>query len=175
MGQGIVSRRTLLGATATGVVTAGAVVGLSGCGTTDWYPYDVTPDVHVLRSLIREKQRTVDRYERALTDGAGPPELLEGFLEHHLSHVDALLESLPEGVGPSEEPEASGEPRGTEDAATETDPTAPLDAVGLRLLESAAASSRPDQAAAVTDPGLAQLVSAIGACEAGHAHLLDRA
>ncbi|HJE61636.1 MAG TPA: ferritin-like domain-containing protein [Nocardiopsis listeri] len=168
--QGNVSRRTVLGVTATGVVAAGAVGGLSGCGTADWYPYDVTPDVSVLRSLIREKERTVARYEQALADGVSPGDLLEGFREHHLAHLDSLLEALPEGVGPSAEPE---EPEGSD--GTGTDPGRPLDTAGLRLVEAVASSSRLDQAAAVTDPGLAQLVSAIGACEAVHAHLLDEA
>jgi hypothetical protein len=40
------------------------------------------------------------------------------------------------------------------------------------VLEAAATSARLDQAGAVTDSALAQLISAIGACEAGHAHLL---
>ena len=173
MGQGNVSRRAVLGVTATGVVAASAVVGLGGCGTADWYPYDVTPDVSVLRSLIREKERTVARYEQALADGAGPGDLLEGFREHHLAHLDALLEALPEGVGPSAGPEDPDTAEGSVQA--ETDPGPPLDTAGLRLVEAAAASSRLDQTAAVTDPGLAQLVSAIGASEAAHAHLLDEA
>ncbi|WP_150238868.1 ferritin-like domain-containing protein [Nocardiopsis quinghaiensis] len=168
MGIGCVSRRTVLGATAavgTGV--------LAGCGGTEWYPSDMTPDEYVLRSVIREKERMVTRYEAAVAGDSGPPELLERFLEHHLSHLDALLEALPEDSAPT--PSAEGPDASP--SAPEEDPA--LDAVrgaaGLGVLEAAATSARLDQAGAVTDPGLSQLISAIGACEAGHAHLLAEA
>lgn len=176
MGQWNVSRRTVLGVTVKGAavtaLAAGSTMASSGCGTTDWYPYDVTPDVYVLRSLIAEKKRMVARYELALADAVEPTGLLEGFLEHHLAHLDALLSALPEGVGPqAPEEESEDGPTSMEDEPAE--PSSPLDVAGLRVLEAAAASARLDQAAAVTDPGLAQLVSGIGACEAGHAHLFD--
>ncbi|OOC55181.1 MULTISPECIES: ferritin-like domain-containing protein [Nocardiopsis] len=165
MGIGCVSRRTVLGATAA--VGAGV---LAGCGGTEWYPSDVTPNEYVLRSVIREKKRMVARYEAAVAEGSGPPELLGRFLEHHLSHLDALLEALPEGSAPTPPVEGAG----ASPSAPEEDPA--LDAVpgagGLGVLEAAATSARLDQAGAVTDQGLAQLISAIGACEAGHAHLL---
>ncbi|MEU3017934.1 hypothetical protein ABZ635_11150 [Nocardiopsis sp. NPDC007018] len=162
----------LSGVAVTGVV-AGAV-GVSGCGGADWYPYDVTPDVAVLRALIREKERAVVRVEAALAGGTGPGDLLERLLEDHATHLDALLDALPEGVAAhaedAEDDDADGAPPG-EDVPVE----GVADTPGLRALAAAATSARLDQAAAVTDPGLAQLVSAIGACEAGHAHLLARA
>ncbi|MFD6951545.1 hypothetical protein A6A08_12000 [Nocardiopsis sp. TSRI0078] len=167
MGIGCVSRRTVLGATAavgTGI--------LAGCGRTEWYPSDVTPDEYVLRSVVREKERMVARYEAAVAEGAGPQELLERFLEHHLSHLDALLEALPESSSPTPPAEADASPSAPEeDPAPDTAPGA----AGLGVLEAAATSARLDQAGAVTDPGLSQLISAIGACEAGHAHLLAEA
>ncbi|WP_017584944.1 ferritin-like domain-containing protein [Nocardiopsis ganjiahuensis] len=179
MGQGDVSRRTVLGLTVTGLAVTGVAVGVSGCGTADWYPFDVTPDVSVLRSLIREKERAVVRYESALEHGTGPAELLEQLLEHHVTHLDALLDALPEGVGAHDAAPAGaeGSDTGAETADPQEDPAldAVLDVAGLRALAAAATSARLDQAAAVTDPGLAQLISGIGACEAGHAHLLDRA
>lgn len=179
MGQWNVSRRTVLGVTvksaAVTALVAGSTLTTNGCGTTDWYPYDVTPDVYVLRSLIAEKKRMVARYGRSLADAVEPTELLEGFLEHHLTHLDALLSALPEGVGPeaSEEETENGEGGSSSAEDEPAEPDVPLDVAGLRVLEAAAASARLDQAAAVMDPGLAQLVSGIGACEAGHAHLLD--
>lgn len=175
MGQGEVSRRTVLGLTVTGVAVTGVAVGASGCGTTDWYPFDVTPDVSVLRSLIREKERMVVRYEAALEQGTGPAELLEQLREHHVTHLDALLDALPEGVDTHDvDPE---DVEGAEPVTPQEDPAldAVLDTAGLRALAASATSARLDQAAAVTDPGLAQLISGIGACEAGHAHLLARA
>lgn len=172
MGQGYVSRRTVLGLTVTGFAVTGVAVGASGCGAADWYPFDVTPDVSVLRSVIREKERTVVRYETALAEGTGPAELLERLLEHHVTHLDALLDALPEGVDADPGEAEDGEPvTPREDPALD----AVLDVSGLRALAAAATGARLDQAAAVTDPGLAQLISGIGACEAGHAHLLARA
>lgn len=157
-----VSRRMMLGATA--VLGVGI---LGGCGGTEWYPADVTPDEYVLRAVIREKERMIARYETAISEGSGPVELLERFLEHHLAHLDALSEALPEDTALAE-PDAS--------APTDEEPLAPgLDAAGLGVLEAAATSARLDQAGAVTDPGLAQLLGSIGACEAGHAHLLAQA
>ncbi|WP_201294851.1 MULTISPECIES: hypothetical protein [unclassified Nocardiopsis] len=162
MGIGCVSRRAVLGATLA--VGTGA---LAGCGRVEWYPSDMTPDTYVLRSVIRDKERMVARYEAALAGGSGPADLLRDFLEHHLSHLDALTEALPEEEpAPAEEasePEELPPPEGVPDTAA------------LGVLEAAATSARLDQAGAVTDPGLAQLISAVGACEAGHAHLLARA
>lgn len=168
-GTGYVSRRTVMGAVIAGATTAG----LAGCGGIDWYPSDMTPDEYVLRSLIREKERMVVRYQRALAESDGPTELWERLLEHHIAHVDTLIDALPEGAEASVEPQ-EGESVSAPASESPT-PTEPLDLAALRALESAAASTRPDQVAAVTDPGLAQLISAIGACEAGHAHLLDNA
>ncbi|WP_017581785.1 ferritin-like domain-containing protein [Nocardiopsis valliformis] len=181
MGQGDVSRRTVLGLTVTGVAVTGVAVGAGGCGTADWYPFDVTPDVSVLRSLIREKERMVVRYEAALERGTGPAELLEQLWEHHVTHLDALLDALPEEVGAydadPDDVEGAGDGEDGEPVTPQEDPAldAVLDVAGLRALAAAATSARLDQAAAVADPGLAQLISGIGACEAGHAHLLARA
>lgn len=162
-----VSRRMMLGATA--VLGVGI---LGGCGGTEWYPADVTPDEYVLRAVIREKERMIARYETAISEGSGPVELLERFLEHHLAHLDALSEALPEDTALAE-PDASA-PADEEPSAPGLD-AAGLDAAGLGVLEAAATSARLDQAGAVTDPGLAQLLGSIGACEAGHAHLLAQA
>lgn len=183
MGQGDVSRRTVLGFTVRGLAVTGAAaagaVGVSGCGSADWYPFDVTPDVSVLRSLIREKERMVVRYETALEHDTGPAELLGRLLEHHVTHLDALFDALPEGVGTHDvDPEeVDGSDVEGEPVTPQEDPAldAVLDVAGLRALAAAATGARLDQAAAVTDPGLAQLISGIGACEAGHAHLLARA
>lgn len=164
--NGGVSRRTVLGAAVAGAAAAG----LAGCGTSEWYPSDVTPDEYVLRSVIREKQRMVARYETAIAEGTGPADLLERLLGHHLTHVDALVEALPEDASPRTPADLA---EGGPSSPPEEPPAgAALDAAALRLLESAATSARLDQAGAVADPGLAQLISGIGACEAGHAYLL---
>jgi hypothetical protein len=167
VGEVGVSRRTVLGA----VVAVAGTAGLSGCGGADWYPADVTPDEHVVRSLLWEKELVTARYAAAIETGSAPADLLERLRAHHLEHVDALTAALPEGSAAPEAQEAA------DPSARPTDPapgTAP-DAEGLRVLEASAAAARIDQAAAVSDPGLAQLISGIGACEAVHAHLLARA
>lgn len=165
MGEVSVSRRTVLGAVAAGA----AVAGVSGCGGAEWYPADVTPDEHVIRSLLWEKELVAARYTRALETGSGPAELLELLRGHHLEHADALTAALPEGSQAAME---SADP--SERPADPAPDTAP-DTEGLRVLEASAAAARIDQAAAVSDPGLAQLISGIGACEAVHAHRLARA
>jgi hypothetical protein len=161
-GHRCVNRRTVLGAAAAGV----AAVGLSACGGAEWYPADVTPDAYVVRAVLREKERMVTRYETAIAHGAEPAELLRRLLEHHLAHADALADALPDDAEPS--PEASEPPEAGPPLDT------PLSAEDLLALESSATAARLDQAAAVTDAGLAQLICGIGACEAGHAHLLDQ-
>ena len=164
----VISRRTVLGAAVAGA----AVAGLAACGEAEWYPADVTPDEYVLRSVIRDKERMVVRYEAAIAEGSGPAELLERLLGHHLTHMDALVESLPEDASPTapaDLADGEGDPPAEDPASG-----AVMDAAGLRLLESAATSARLDQAGSVSDPGLAQLISGIGACEAGHAYLLGR-
>ena len=165
MGEAGVSRRTVLGAVA--VVTGAA--GLSGCGGVEWYPADVTPDEHVVRYLLREKELVTARYTAAIEAGSAPADLLERLRVHHVEHMDALTAALPEK---SAAPEAPASPSAQ---APDPAPSAAPDAEGLRVLEASAAAARIDQAATVSDPGLAQLISGIGACEAVHAHLLARA
>ncbi|GAB2511042.1 ferritin-like domain-containing protein [Nocardiopsis aegyptia] len=164
-GHRCVNRRTVLGAAAAGA----AAVGLSACGGAEWYPADVTPDEYVVRAVLREKERMVTRYETAIAHGAEPADLLERFLEHHLAHADALADALPDDAGPLPEPSPEASAPAVEGPALDT----PLTAAGLLVLESSATAARLDQAGAVTDAGLAQLICGIGACEAGHAHLLD--
>jgi len=164
-----VSRRTLLGMAVAGA----SVAAVTGCGTVDWYPSDTTPDEHVLRSLLREKERMLVRYEKALADGAGPSDLWEQVSQNHRAHLDALKDALPEDA----EPTAPAEEGAPEPVPADEDPDlaeAPSPAA-LRAVEAAAAGTRSDQAAAVTDRGLAQLIGSIGACEAGHAYLLENA
>lgn len=162
-----VSRRALLGM----VVAGASAAAVTGCGTVDWYPSGTTPDEHVLRSLLREKERLLVRYEKALADGSGPSDLLDRLSENHRAHLDALTDALPEGAEPTP-PAEEGSP-GPVPPEEDPDLAEAPSTAALRAMEAAAAGARPDQAAAVTDRGLAQLIGSIGACEAGHTYLLD--
>lgn len=171
MGQAAdgVNRRAFLGMTVAGA----SVAVIAGCDTVDWYPSDTTPDEHVLRSLLREKERMLVRYESALADGSGPADLLERVSENHRTHLDALTDALPEGAEPTP-PSEEGAP-GPVPADEDPDLAEAPSSSALRAMEAAAAGARSDQAAIVTDQGLAQLIGSIGACEAGHAYLFDDA
>src|SRR5690606_40007683 len=82
-----------------------------------------------------------------------------------LRHLAVLRDRLPERDGP--EPEVSALP--------ETPPPAATDRAGLRMAEEGAVANRLRQLSEVTDPALAQLLASVGACEAGHVHLLSEA
>lgn len=156
------SRRTVL----AGGVLAAAVFGVSGCRGSDWYPSEVTPDEYLLRSAIAEKERLVARYTATLDSGtAEDPALYEELRGHHERHLAVLRERLPERDGA--EPEVSASPGAP--------PPAAVDRAGLRVAEEAAAANRLRQLGEVTDPALAQLLASVGACEAGHVHLLSEA
>lgn len=163
------SRRTLL----TSAVAALTVTGASGCRGARWYPNEVSPNEYVLRSVIASKKRTITRYEAALANGDGPTDLLEQLLGRHRHHLETLRERLPEHG--NDEPWA---PENSPDASAPSGPDAaeageePVSVSGLRVVEESAAGERPRQLTKLTDPGLAQLIASVGACEAGHAHLL---
>ncbi|RNL82715.1 ferritin-like domain-containing protein [Halostreptopolyspora alba] len=155
-------------------IAALTVTGASGCRGSRWYPSEVTPNEYVLRSVIAGKKRTITRYETALANEDGPTDLLERLLGRHRHHLETLRERLPEHG--NDEPWA---PENSPDASTSSGPdtaaeTAPasVSVSGLRVAEESAAGERPRQLPKLTDPGLAQLIASIGACEAAHAHLL---
>ncbi|MEY9213399.1 hypothetical protein NI17_000965 [Thermobifida halotolerans] len=155
-------RRTVL----AGGALAAAVLGVSGCRGSDWYPSEITPDEYLLRSVIAEKERLVSRYTALLdSGGADDPGLYEELRGHHERHLAVLRERLPERDGTAPSPSPSSEP-----------PPAPAaDRDGLRVAEEAAAAHRLRQLGEAADPALAQLLASIGACEAGHVHLLSEA
>lgn len=143
---------------------AAAALGTAGCRGSDWYPNEVTPDEHLLRSAIAEKQRLVSRYTGLLdSGGGGDPERYAEFRDHHERHLAVLRERLPERAGDTPSPSA----------VPEVPPD--VDVGDLRVAEEAAAANRLRQLGEATDPALAQLLASVHACEAGHAHLLREA
>ncbi len=142
-----------------------AVLGASGCRGSDWYPSEVTPDEYLLRAAIAEKERLVARYTAAIDAGAvRDPGLCEELRGHHERHLAVLRDRLPPR---DTEPEVSASPGAPAPEATDEE--------GLRLAEEAAAANRLRQLGQATDPALAQLFASVGACEAGHVHLLSEA
>ncbi|GAA3765067.1 hypothetical protein HDA32_001257 [Spinactinospora alkalitolerans] len=163
-----VSRRTVI----AGAIAGLAAVGLSGCQGARWYPSEISPDEYLLRGAIAEKERIVARYRATISAGRGPVELLERLVGDHERHLGALRDRLPEREeeprgGATGAPEAGGAPE------TAPEPDAPVPVPALRVAEEAAAASRARQMTEVADSGLAQLFASVGACEAGHAHLLS--
>src|SRR5690606_3737664 len=91
------------------------------------------------------------------------PEPYGAFRARHEQHLAVLQERLPELDASTPAPSAS----------PDTLPSPDGDRHGLRVAEEAAAANRLRQLGEVSDPALAQLFASIGACEAGHAHLLS--
>ena len=155
------SRRAVL----AGGALAAAVMGLSGCRGSDWYPSEVTPDEYLLRSVIAEKERLVARYTATLNSGtADDPGLYEELRGHHERHLAVLRTGFRNGTAQNRRspPSLRRLPAAT-------------DRAGLRMAEEGAVANRLRQLSEVTDPALAQLLASVGACEAGHVHLLSEA
>ncbi|MDA0567839.1 hypothetical protein LG943_26465 [Streptomonospora sp. S1-112] len=164
--SGAVTRRTVV----VGALAGVAATALAGCQGPRWYPSDISPDEYVLRSVITEKERMIARYEATVAAGDGPMDLLERLLDDHRAHVEALRVRLPEEPGRT--PEDSAPSPGP---SPEPVPETPLGVGELRVAEQSAAESRGRQVERLTDSGLAQLLAAVGACEAGHTRLLAEA
>jgi len=164
---GALSRRTVV----VGALAGVAAAALSGCQGPRWYPSEISPDEYVLRSAITGKERMIARYEATLADWDGPADLLERLVGHHREHVAALRKRLPER--PGRQPEGGPDPTSAPSPAPV--PDEPVTVAGLEVAEDSAAASRSRQLARLSDPGLAQLIASIGACEAGHARLLSEA
>ncbi|GAA3758848.1 ferritin-like domain-containing protein [Salinactinospora qingdaonensis] len=159
-----VSRRAAIVGALAGLTS----VGLSGCQNTQWYPSEITPDEYILRSVIADKQRAIASYRATLSADQGPTETLRTLLSNHERHLRALRQRLPADAA-SPETSASA---ATPSAAADPTPEGPLSVAALRVLEETAAGARPTQVTEIADRSLAQLVAGVGACEAGHAHLL---
>ncbi|GLU46446.1 hypothetical protein [Nocardiopsis ansamitocini] len=159
MRQDAVSRRT---------VFAGALVatlGACGCQGTRWYPHEISPDEHLLRSAIAEEETLIARYQALIRsldeDETG---FLGDCLKRHERHRAALVERLPESaetVLPTEPSRGPG---------PEAEPDEDVTRIGVA--EQAASTNRMRQLTEVFDPALAQLLASIGACEASHAYLI---
>ncbi|ACY98872.1 hypothetical protein [Thermomonospora curvata] len=158
-----VPRRAVLG----GLVASAA---LGGCTRADPPPaVSPGPDVAVLTAAIAAEQRLIMLHEAVLRAHAGLAGRLEPMLAHHREHLRVLQRHYVPGTGEG----ASAAP-----VPSPTPFQAPAGRSGalaaLRRAESEAAAARAADVVKIA-PGMAQLLASIGACEAGHAALLEAA
>ncbi|MEU7828243.1 hypothetical protein [Nonomuraea sp. NPDC049129] len=141
-----------------------AAAALSGCDASDTPQPSPTPSEDpervLLRQLIADKEHTIALYSALIAGGATK---LTPFRDRHQAHLDELRKRLPGGPAPS-----------PSSPAPQTPAPVPKTSVSrLREAERRAAALRVRQLAGVS-PQLAQLIAAIGACEAAHALALPR-
>jgi hypothetical protein len=126
--------------------------------------------VAVLTAAIAAEEHLIALYEAVRTSHSQLGRHLDPPLAHHRDHLSALRRHYRAGT-------VSEGPRGTAPASPAR-PTAPADAAqalaALRLAERQAATARVRDVERV-EPGFAQLLASIGACEAGHVMALGRA
>ncbi|MEU7746404.1 hypothetical protein [Nonomuraea sp. NPDC049158] len=137
-----------------------AAAALSGCGASDTPQPSPTPsddpERALLRQLIADKEHTIALYSVLIAGGATK---LTPFRDRHQAHLDALRKRLPGGP--------------TTPSASATAPAPKTSLSRLREAERRSAALRVRQLAGVS-PQLAQLIAAIGACEAAHVLALPR-
>ncbi|GLW98026.1 hypothetical protein [Microtetraspora sp. NBRC 16547] len=170
-GGSTLTRRSLLGAAAAGVLVSGCS---SSPAAKPGPPRPPDPETLLLRSLIADKERTVDLYRRAALSQPRSATALQPFAQRHLAHLAAMRRMLPQGAEASAlAPSASAATSAT--AAPSPSPSAStgVSLAELRGAERRAAAARPGQMAGAS-PALSQLLASVGACEAVHVIALGR-
>ncbi|MFG2086631.1 MULTISPECIES: ferritin-like domain-containing protein [unclassified Spirillospora] len=153
-----VSRRALLG---RGAVLAGSALVLpwaAGCAA-ETVPHK---DVPTLVGAIASEQNLIASYEAARAANASLAGRLDPVLAHHREHLAVLKRHYVPGSG-----DRAGEGGAIPPPSATPVPAGSEALAALRAAEDRAAKARRDDAAKA-DPGLAQLLASIGACEAGH-------
>ncbi|WP_157408010.1 hypothetical protein [Actinomadura atramentaria] len=152
------------------VLRAGLGAGLAlplaaGCGPADEArPAAERAEVAVLVGAVAAEQDIIALYEAARAARVLPAARLEAILGRHREHLAALRRLYVPGSGTRARALPSATPR-----------TAPARSRLLAELRAAEAKAARDRLAEVAkaDPGLAQVLASIGACEAGHAAALE--
>jgi hypothetical protein len=161
-------RRALLHG--AGVLSLPLVLG--GCSKKRLQELKPHPDVAVLTAAIAAEEHLIALYEAVKTTHAELGRRLDPPLAHHRDHLSALRRHYRGGTA-SKSP--GGPPVPTPAAPLPTASGEPAQALAtLRLAERQAAAARVRDVERV-QPGFAQLLASIGACEAGHAMALSRA
>jgi hypothetical protein len=120
------------------------------------------PDVAVLTGAIRSEEQLIALYEVVTQAHPDLTARLGPMLAHHRDHLSVLRRHYIPATGETPTPTPTPRP---------VPPAQPLPA--LRDAERQAAADRVRDVTGVS-AGMAQLLAAIGACEAGHAALLNR-
>ncbi|MCO5974505.1 hypothetical protein [Actinoallomurus soli] len=122
------------------------------------------PEVSVLTAAIQNEAALIALYEAVLRTHRSLADRLKPLHDHHTQHLAVLQRHYVPGTN-----------TGTATPAPRPAVTAPGSEsralAALRSAERKAASARAEDAVRA-DPGLAQLLACIGACEAGHAQSL---
>jgi hypothetical protein len=147
--------------------SAAAITAMAGCTSVGQAAAPTpAPEVSVLTAAIEDEAALIALYEavlgahRSLADRLGP------LRDHHTRHLAVLQRHYVPGTRTGT---ATPAPR-----ATATAPDSESRALSaLRSAERRAAAARAGDVRRA-DPGLAQLLACIGACEAGHAQSLAR-
>lgn len=161
------SRRALIGWSAALALPASPL--LAGCKAVAPAKAD-TAALPVLVAAITAEQDLVARYEAARSAHAELAWLLDPALAHHREHLAVLRRHYVPGSG-----RRAGEGGKIPPSAPVTPPAGGTRAVLADLWQAeTSAAARHTAAVAKADPGLAQLLASIGACEAGHAEALGR-
>ncbi|MEW2358298.1 hypothetical protein [Spirillospora sp. NPDC029432] len=159
-------RRALLG--------AGAALGLplvGGCGGAgrDAGTAAARAELTVLVGAIAAEQDLIALYEAVRGAHAPLAARIDPALAHHREHLAVLKRHYRPGSGDRADEAAIPAPRAQRAPAGRARALA-----ALRQAEERAAAARAAEAGKV-EPGLAQLLASIGACEAGHAAALEGA
>lgn len=118
------------------------------------------PEVILLDGVIDDEAALIALYDAVLAAHQGLADRLKAPRDHHVQHLAVLKRHY-----------VPGSTTGTTTPAPRPVVTAPASVsaslIAIRAAERKAAAARADEVRRVS-PGLAQLLAAIGACEAGH-------
>ncbi|MBC6461477.1 hypothetical protein [Actinomadura sp. HBU206391] len=165
MSRAGIGRRSLL----HGVGALSLPIILGGCSKKRLEELKPQPDVAVLTAVMAAEEQLIALYEAMRTTHPELGRRLDPPLANHRDHLSALRRHYRSGTAPKS-PSASASAPPPPAAA----PDEPAQALAtLRLAERQAAAARLRDVERV-QPGFAQLLASIGACEAGHAMVLAR-
>ncbi|MBD0292010.1 MAG: hypothetical protein ICV70_00350 [Jiangellaceae bacterium] len=182
------SRRALVAGAVTGLV-AGLLAACTGKQqqrrSPTPAPGSVTPDERLRRELVAAEQRMLALYAATAAAHPGLAARLDPFQERHRRHLTAIeLSGAVASPPASTSAPSPGAPSATGTSGTAglghgAQPAVPADAAAavaaLRAAEQAAAAARLQDCLRCTDDLFAELVAAVGACEAAHGSLLAAA